>query len=82
VTLPGDDPFVALFSESSARVVVSVSSAHEEEFVALCVNSGLPQQRIGRTDVLVTELAFTDLFSVALDELRERFTSTLPALFG
>jgi phosphoribosylformylglycinamidine synthase len=82
ITLPGTDPFVALFSESSARVVVSVSSAHEDEFVALCVDSGLPQQRIGRTDVLVTELAFADLFSVALDELRERFTSALPALFG
>ena len=34
------------------------------------------------TDVLVAELAFTDLFRVGLTELRAAFTATLPALFG
>jgi phosphoribosylformylglycinamidine synthase subunit PurL len=83
ITLPaGLDPFVALFSESSARVVVTVSPQHEDEFVQLCVSSGLPAQRIGQTDVLVADLEFTDLFRVGLNELRERFTATLPALFG
>ena len=32
--------------------------------------------------MLVAELAFTDLFRVELAQLRERFTATLPALFG
>jgi phosphoribosylformylglycinamidine synthase len=83
ITLPaGLDPFVALFSESSARVVVSVSPEHEDEFVQLCQASGLPAQRIGQTDVLVSELEVTDLFRVGLRELRDRFTATLPALFG
>jgi phosphoribosylformylglycinamidine synthase subunit PurL len=82
ITLPGPDPFVALFSESAARVVVTVSAKHEADFVELCAANGLPQQRIGRTDVLVAELAFTDLFRVDLVQLRERFTATLPALFG
>jgi phosphoribosylformylglycinamidine synthase subunit PurL len=83
ITLPdGLDPFVALFSESSARVVVTVSPQHEDEFVQLCVSSGLPAQRIGQTDVLVADLEFTDLFRVGLNELRERSTATLPALFG
>jgi phosphoribosylformylglycinamidine synthase len=79
---PGLDPFVALFSESSARVVVSVSPQREDEFVARCTEAGLPQQRIGRTDVLVAELVVTDQFRIDLDELRERSTATFPALFG
>jgi phosphoribosylformylglycinamidine synthase II len=83
ITLPADvDAFVSLFSESSARVIVTVTARHEDEFVELCVNNGLPQQRIGVTDVLVAELVFTDLFRVGLDELRARHTATLPALFG
>jgi phosphoribosylformylglycinamidine synthase subunit PurL len=79
VTLPGD-PFTTLFSESPARAVVSVGPGREREFEALCAENGIPATVLGETggDTLTVEATF----EVPLDELRQTWEGTLPALFG
>jgi phosphoribosylformylglycinamidine synthase II len=78
VELTGD-PFVALFSESSARVLVSVRNP--DEFTAHCDEAGLPWQRLGLVSE-TTALRIEGVGELALDELREVWEGTLPALFG
>ena len=81
VVLPaGIDPFIALFSESAGRVLVSVPRSEELRFTEMCKARGLPCARIGVTDG--TTLDIQDLFEVPLAELSEAFEATLPALFG
>ena len=79
VALPGD-PFTALFSESAARAVISVTSGREEEFATLCAARGVPATVLGETggDTLTVEATF----EVPLAELRQAWEATLPALFG
>ena len=74
------DPFTALFSESAARAVVSVTPGREDEFAQLCAAHGVPATVLGETggDTLTVEAAF----EVPLPELRQAWESTLPALFG
>jgi phosphoribosylformylglycinamidine synthase len=78
VELTGD-PFVALFSESSARVLVSV--ANPDEFTARCDEAGLPWQRLGAVSA-TSALRIEGIGELALTELREVWEGTLPALFG
>ncbi|TDV39997.1 phosphoribosylformylglycinamidine synthase subunit PurL [Actinophytocola oryzae] len=78
VELTGD-PFVALFSESSARVLVSVR--HPDELTARCDEAGLPWQRVGLA-ADTASLRIEGVGELALDELREVWEATLPALFG
>ncbi len=81
VTLPaGLDPFVALFAESAARVVVVVRPADGARLLDLCSEHAVPVERIGVVGGSVLEAA--GLFEVPLDELRATWTSTLPALFS
>ena len=72
-----DDPFVALFSESAGRVVVSVHPEDEERLFELAAEHGVPVTSLGETrgDALVV----TDQFELGLDELRTAWTTTLPA---
>jgi phosphoribosylformylglycinamidine synthase len=77
VELTGD-PFVALFSESSARVLVSVPNP--DEFTTHCDEVGLPWQRLGLVSETTT-LRIEGIGELALDELREIWEGTLPALF-
>ena len=80
IFLPDDvDPFVALFSESSGRVVVVVPRSEEVRFRDMCVARHVPLSRIGVVDS--DELSFQGLFDVSVDELRETSERTLPALF-
>ena len=74
------DPFTALFSESAARAVVSVTPGREDEFAQLCAAHGVPATVLGETggDTLTVEATF----EVPLPELRQAWESTLPALFG
>jgi phosphoribosylformylglycinamidine synthase len=82
ITLPsGLDPFVALFSESTGRAVVSVSRAAEERFTELCAERSLPAVRIGVIDVLGPSLEVDEQFTVTLRDLRAAWKSTLPARF-
>jgi phosphoribosylformylglycinamidine synthase len=83
ITLPeGMNPFVALFSESTARALVSVPRGHEKAFTALCSQHGLPATVIGSVDGRSRALDVRGQFTISLDELRAAWTATLPALFG
>jgi len=83
IVLPeGDDPFVALFSESAGRAVVAVPRSEEVRFTDMCTARGLPHVRIGVIDVLSPELEIQGQFRIAIGELRAAWTATLPALFG
>jgi phosphoribosylformylglycinamidine synthase len=79
VTLPGD-PFAALFSESSARAVISVTPGREADFAALGAEHGVPATVLGTTagDTLTIE----GTFQIPVTELRQVWTATLPAIFG
>jgi phosphoribosylformylglycinamidine synthase II len=79
VTLPGD-PFTALFSESAARAVISVTPGREAEFAALCAANEIPVTILGTTGGQT--LAVEGTFEVSLNELRRVWGGTLPALFG
>ncbi len=83
VTIPaGMDPFVFLFSESTARAVVVVSSAQEQALLDLCADRHVPIARIGSVDASSTALQFGDLFTVGLDDLREAHEATIPGVFA
>ncbi|MCW2667368.1 MAG: purL [Frankiales bacterium] len=81
IVLPaGLDPFVQLWSESAGRALVSVPRSEELRFTEMCGARGLPCTRIGVTDG--TSLEVQDVLEAGLDELREAYEATLPALFG
>ncbi|GAA3157449.1 phosphoribosylformylglycinamidine synthase subunit PurL [Blastococcus jejuensis] len=72
------DPFTALFSESTARAVVTTSDP--EAVKATARWAGVAVTDLGTTggDALVVD----DLLELPLVELRAAWTATLPALFG
>jgi phosphoribosylformylglycinamidine synthase len=72
----GDD-FVALFSESAARVVVSVAGEDEERMFELAAEHGVPITSLGETRG--DSLEVSGVFDVPLEELRSAWTLTLPA---
>ncbi|MBM0127277.1 phosphoribosylformylglycinamidine synthase subunit PurL [Pimelobacter simplex] len=79
VSLEGD-AFVGLYAESAARAIVTVDAGDLEELRALCARHDVPMTELGTTggDVLAVE----GQFEVALGELREAWTATLPAALG
>jgi phosphoribosylformylglycinamidine synthase len=79
VTVPGD-AFLGLFSESTARVLVTVPDGDAERLVELAQRHGVDITPLGLTggDALVVD----DQFDVPLAELRETWTATLPAVFA
>jgi phosphoribosylformylglycinamidine synthase len=78
VELSGD-PFVALFSESSARVLVSVPDP--AAFTARCESAGLPWEQLGVVSS-TSSLRIEGVGELELAELAEVWEGTLPALFG
>lgn len=89
IVLPeGADPFVQLFSESTARVVVAVPRTEELRFTEMCSVRQQPWVKIGvvdRGDTGAPEeqlLDIQDVATFAVAELRESFEGTLPGLFG
>ncbi|HSI27134.1 MAG TPA: AIR synthase-related protein, partial [Aeromicrobium sp.] len=74
------DPFVALFSESTARVLVTVAPADHEAFVQLAEDAGVELASIGRTGG--SDLAVAGQFTVSIDALRADWEVTLPAVLG
>jgi phosphoribosylformylglycinamidine synthase II len=85
VLLPDElDPFVALFSESTARAVVAVPRGGEDELAARCAAAGLACASIGVTVGLGDDAALEvgGQFSVAVTELRAAWSATLPAALG
>ena len=77
-----DDPFVALFSESAGRVVVSVSPGSDDDFLHLVEAADLEATRLGVVDDRVDGLELDDLFGVDLATLRHTHEVTLPAVLG
>ena len=85
VGLPDDlDPFVALFSESSGRVLVSVKPDAVDDFTALCTEIGVDRRRLGLVDEPGAEAALevSGQFTLPLAELRAAWSQTLPAVFA
>ncbi|KAA9376109.1 phosphoribosylformylglycinamidine synthase subunit PurL [Microbispora cellulosiformans] len=80
VTLPGDDAFTDLFSESAARALVCVRPEAFDAFADLCARYEVPCSGLGLTcgDALVVE----GVLDVPVEELREAHTSALPRVFG
>lgn len=77
----GVDAASALFSESTGRVIVTVPREDDVKFRGLCEGRGYPVLRIGVTDS-EPQLEVQDVFTVSVDELRERSRATLPSYFG
>jgi phosphoribosylformylglycinamidine synthase len=76
----GADPFVWLFSETTARAVVALPRSEEPRFMDMCAARGFAATRIGVVDG--ESLAVQGLFDVPLTELRDAWEGTLPRLFG
>ncbi len=75
-----DDPFVALFSESAGRAIVTTAEANTGAVVAMAGSLGVPIQQIGRTGG--NELIVRGLFGIPVTELRSAWTDTLPRALG
>ncbi|HET7899679.1 MAG TPA: AIR synthase-related protein, partial [Candidatus Nanopelagicales bacterium] len=80
------DPFVFLFSESTARAIVTAAPEQVERVTALAREHGVAVQRIGvvtgPADDLQVDLVDGSTVSLGLEELRSAADATLPALFG
>jgi len=76
------DAATALFSESTARVLVAVPREEDVKFVGLCAGRRVPALRIGVTDAESGELEVQDRFTIGIDALRAAFEGTLPAHLG
>jgi phosphoribosylformylglycinamidine synthase len=72
------DPFLSLFSESSARAIVTTDDP--DAVLSLAAELDVPATRIGITGG--DALTLTGLFEISLRELHMTFEGTLPALFG
>ncbi|MCF8548369.1 MAG: phosphoribosylformylglycinamidine synthase subunit PurL [Pontimonas sp.] len=72
----------ALFSESVARMVVSVAREDDVKFRGLCEGRGVPVARVGVTDVSLRGLDIADHFSFDLEELDALHRGTLPRVLG
>ena len=86
IVLPeGADPFVQLFSESSARVVVAVPRTEELRFTEMCTARRQPWVKIGSVDAADAGpdvLDIQDVATLGLDELRLAWEGTLPTVLG
>ncbi|MFT4166990.1 MAG: phosphoribosylformylglycinamidine synthase subunit PurL [Microlunatus sp.] len=77
IALGDDDPFVALFSESTGRILVSLPSANAAELLDLASETGIPLRRLGATggDALEVE----GQFALPLDQIRAAWQAPIPA---
>jgi phosphoribosylformylglycinamidine synthase len=83
IVLPeGADPFVALFSESTGRAIVSVPRSEQVRFTDMCTARGLPHTRIGVIDLLDGTLEVQGQFAIPVRELRAAWSGTLPSRFA
>ena len=82
----GITAFEALFSETTARAVVSVPRGEEVRLVDACVARGVPHLRLGETGATNEDdaeaLVIDGIFTLPLDQAREVFEGALPAIFG
>lgn len=78
----GIDVASALFSESVARMVVTVAREDDVKFRGLCAGRNVPVARIGVTEAPSQALDIAELFSFSLDELDVARRATLPKVLG
>jgi phosphoribosylformylglycinamidine synthase len=78
----GIDLVTALFSESQARVIVSVAREDDVKFQGLCRGRGVAVARIGVTDAVGHALNISDVGVFSIDDLSRLHTSGLPDRFG
>jgi phosphoribosylformylglycinamidine synthase len=79
VTL-GTDPFVALFSESAGRVLVTVPAGDVARLAELAGRHGVPLTELGETGG--SALSVADQFDIDLRLLRDDWSRTLPDALG
>jgi phosphoribosylformylglycinamidine synthase len=72
-----DEPFLELFSESSARAMVVVSDERHEELVDLAQKHGVDLTSVGYTGGDSVEVV--GQFSISVTELRAAWQATIPA---
>ncbi|MEO7126177.1 MAG: phosphoribosylformylglycinamidine synthase subunit PurL, partial [Nakamurella sp.] len=82
VTLPPPDPFTALFSESTARILVAVPIPHLATFAALCEEHGVPSSGLGTVTAKRSILEISGVGEISLADLREAWMGTLPSYFN
>jgi phosphoribosylformylglycinamidine (FGAM) synthase-like enzyme len=83
VVLPSSlDPFVALFSESAARVLVALPAANVTQVVELCAMHEIGCTEIGVVSTGAAELAIAGVATIGLPDLAAAWESTLPTLFA
>ena len=80
VTVDLDDHFVDLFSESTARAIVTVGEADHEAFIDLAEQHGVSVASIGLTGG--DDLTVEGQFSVRVADLRAEWAATLPNVLG
>jgi phosphoribosylformylglycinamidine synthase len=78
----GVDSTAALFSETQARVLVSVAREDDVKFRGLCDGRNVPVLRVGVTDSTSNTLEVQGLFAIPVAELSRVHRGTLPAHFG
>ncbi|QBX55781.1 phosphoribosylformylglycinamidine synthase subunit PurL [Nocardioides seonyuensis] len=76
----GGDPFVALFSESTARCLVTVPEDRAGELLALVHRHGVPATGIGRTGG--DSITVDGQFELPVAEAKAAWQATLPAALG
>ncbi|PZG39825.1 phosphoribosylformylglycinamidine synthase subunit PurL [Spongiactinospora gelatinilytica] len=77
---PGDDPFVALFSESASRALVTVRPESFDAFAALCGKHEVPCTTLGTTGGAA--LSIPGVLDIPVETLRTTHEGTLPALMA
>jgi phosphoribosylformylglycinamidine synthase len=75
VTLDGEEPHGALFSESPSRVVATCSGASRDELVALASDRGVQTTVLGSVGGATLDFG---AFAVDLDEVDGAYESALP----
>ncbi len=78
----GIDAATALFSESQARVIVTVPREDDVKFKGLCAGRNIPVARIGVTDAHSGSLEVQGLFEIPIDELRAAHRRPFAEAFG
>jgi len=79
VALPGD-PFVALFSESTGRVLISCDPANQDTVEALAAQCSLTITRLGT--VRDSGQLVIDQFALNIADVRRAWQSVIPATLG
>lgn len=82
VSRDGVDSTAALFSETQARVLVSVAREDDVKFRGLCDGRNVPVLRVGVTDSTSNSLEVQGLCDIPVAELSRIHRGTLPAHFG